>query len=196
MPQPVKVRTLNEVMEDSYSGDKQSLFTESDQIEIHVGKRYTGPNTGDDTEVDASVELSDKLIFFEAKLYSSVSMSSEDRKYDQIALKLRVGLDCAMKSNKDFYFIFLDIAPREKLNRRKSKEEALSSSKGGFDDKWKSAWLFNYYKDGRNGSNKPLKEALKDLPLSEKQITLTANNMGWLTWADLFKSVLRGEVMK
>ena len=98
-----------------------------------------------------------------------------------------------MKDEREFYFIFLDIAPLEKLTRRKNKAAALSSSNKGFEDKWKSAWLFNYYKFGRNRSLRPLKEALEGINISSGQsIKSIAENMGWLTWSDLFKTILRG----
>lgn len=196
MDKPAMVRVLNEMFEDAYGDNSKLVLSENDHIDIEVGKYYKGANTGEDTEVDASIELPGKLIFFEAKLYSSISMATQGKTHDQIARKLRVGLDSPLGDSREFYFIFLDIAPPEKLVRRKSKEEALSSSKGGYDDKWKSAWVFNYYKSGRNGSHKPLKVALDGILLPSGQTTNTvASNMGWLTWSDLFKSVLRGTVM-
>ena len=63
-------------------------------IQIYIGKEYVGSFTGESTEVDASIELPGKLIFIEAKLYSSVSMTVADltaKAHDQIARKLRVG---------------------------------------------------------------------------------------------------------
>jgi hypothetical protein len=120
--------------------------------------------------------------------FEILSSFSLNKKHDQIARKLRVGLDCS--ENKDFYFIFLDIAPEKILMQRKSKKEASSLKKNGFYDKWKSAWWFNYYKHGRNNSLKPLKDCLEGIKInSEKSI---ANKMGWLTWSDLYKNILRG----
>jgi hypothetical protein len=190
---------LNEIFEDAYQGKSRLSFKngqfQEDQIQIYIGKQYTGLASREATEVDASIELPGKLIFFEAKLYSSVSMASPpDKPYDQIARKFRVGLDSPMQDSREFYFIFLDIAPLEKLTRRKSKSEALAPSRRGFEDKWKSAWLFNYYKYGRNSSLRPLKEALKGI--EPPPIRSIAQNMGWLTWSDLFKSILRAMITK
>ncbi|MBS1559043.1 MAG: hypothetical protein JST69_10000 [Bacteroidetes bacterium] len=117
-------------------------------------------------------------------------MADKKRKkpHDQITRKLRVGLDsCA---DKDFHFIFLDIAPNKILSRRESKDKILNSSKGGFHDKYKSAWMFNYYKFGRNKSLKPLRDSLQGIEV--KSVESVASNMGWLTWSDLYKIILRG----
>ncbi len=193
-PLKKKVAALDEIIEDAYEGKCNFNFKEKnyheDDIKIFIGKEYTGTITKESTEVDASIELPDKLIFFEAKLYSSISLAdlSNKKPHDQIARKLRVGLDSA--GSKEFYFIFLDIAPISKLTQRKTKKEALSISKGGFYDKWKSAWWFNYYKVGRNKSLKPLRECLNGIPFKSEQSV--ADNMGWLTWSDLYKSILRG----
>lgn len=188
-----KIAALDEIFEDAYEGKcnfnfNDKKYCESD-IKIFIGKEYTGINTKESTEVDASIELPDKLIFIEAKLYSSISLADQANKkpHDQIARKLRVGIDSA--ENKEFYFIFLDIAPISKLTQRKTKSEALSISKGGFYDKWKSAWWFNYYKFGRNKSLKPLREILKGIQFKSEQSV--ADNMGWLTWSDLYKNILR-----
>jgi len=138
--------------------------------------------------------LPGKLVFFEAKLYSTVSMASPPEKpHDQIVRKLRIGLDSPLHDKREFFFIFLDIAPLKVLTQRKSKSEALAPSKGSFKDKWKSAWMFNYYKFGRNNSLRPLKKALEGIDVPPVQSI--ADNMGWLTWSDLFKSILRGVIM-
>jgi hypothetical protein len=194
LPLSKKIASLDEIFEDAYLGKSNFLFKngsfKEDQIQIHIGKKYTGHTLKESTEVDASIEVPGKLIFFEAKLYSPVSMATPPEKpYDQIARKLRIGLDSPLRDTREFFFIFLDIAPPEILTKRKNKSEALSPSKG-FEDKWKSAWLFNYYKFGRNNSLSPLKKALDgiDIPPVES----VAGNMGWLTWGDLFKIVLRG----
>ncbi len=162
-------------------------------MKIFIGKQYTGRQTEEITEVDASIEFPDKLIFVEANLYSSVSLADvkKNKRYDQIARKLRVGLDSC--SNKEFYFIFLDIAPNEILVKRESKDNVLNPGKGGFYDKWKSAWLFNYYKRGRNKSLKPLREILTGIKV--ESFEAVAKNMGWLTWSDLYKNILRGVLM-
>ncbi len=198
-PLKTKISVLNNVFEDAYQ-DKNKIFLnegqyENDEIEIYIGKQYTGISSKESTEVDASIELPGKLIFIEAKLYSTVSVASPPEKpHDQIARKLRIGLDSPLNDTRDFFFIFLDIAPVEKLTRRKSKEEALTSSKGGFDEKWKSAWFFNYYKHGRNNSLRPLMEALDGIAIPP--VESIADNMGWLTWSDLFKSILQGAITK
>jgi hypothetical protein len=118
--------------------------------------------------------------------------SPPEKKHDQIARKLRIGLDLPLQNTREFFFIFLDIAPREILTKRINKSEALAPSKKGFEDKWKSAWLFNYYKFGRNNSLSPLKKALEGIDIPP--IKSIAANMGWLTWGDLFKIVLRGMI--
>ena len=197
-PMSKKISVLDEIFEDAYQGKSKLLWKNScfqeDDIKIHIGQQYTGLSSKEKTEVDASIELPGKLIFFEAKLYSTVSMALPPNKpFDQIARKLRIGLDSPLKDEREFYFIFLDIAPLEKLTRRKSKAVALASSNKGFEDKWKSAWLFNYYKFGRNRSLRPLREALEGINISSGQsIKSIAENMGWLTWSDLFKTILRG----
>lgn len=192
-----KKKVLNEIWEDTYQAKNKSPFSDknlrNDEIKIEIGKTYTGSTTKESTEVDASIELPGVLVFFEAKLYSPMSIAKPPEKpHNQIARKLRIGLDAPLgNGNYDFYFIFLDIAPRDKLMCKKSKKEALAPAKG-FHDKWKSAWLFSYYKYGRNKSLKPLKDALKGIPV--KDIKQVAKNMGWLAWADLFKDLLRGMI--
>ena len=194
LPLNLKISALDEIFEDAYEGQCNFKFIDNnysdEQIEIFIGKKYTGHDSKESTEVDASVELPDKLIFIEAKLYSSISLADKSKKHDQIARKLRVGLDSC--GEKEFYFIFLDIAPNKKLIRRKSKEEAKSSTKGSFYDKWKSAWWFNYYKHGKNKSLKPLRECLEGIKV--ESIEKVSEKMGWLTWSDLYKNILRGMV--
>jgi hypothetical protein len=192
-----KITALDEIFEDAYQGKSKLLFKgnrfQKSQIKIHIGKQYTGFSSNEATEVDASIELPGKLIFFEAKLYSTVSMASlPEKPHDQIARKLRIGLDSPLQDTREFFFIFIDIAPLEKLMKRKPKLEALAPSKNGFEDKWKSAWLFNYYKFGRNNSLSPLKKSLEGINIPSVQSV--AENMGWLTWSDLFKIVLRGMI--
>ena len=203
---PEKITALDEILEDSFNDEKKKFtcnfnfkdqnYKESD-IRIFIGKEYKGISIKEDTEVDASIETPDQIIFFEAKLYSSISLADESKPHDQIARKLRVGLDYAnheKKDNnekKDFYFIFLDIAPPSELlkfAKGKSKGKALNNSK----DKWKSAWWFNYYKKGRNKSLKPLTDSLAGVNYAS--VKSVADNMGWLTWGDLFKIVLRGMI--
>lgn len=199
LPHPIKVIALDEMLEDAYEGLCNFKFAnqnyKSNDIEIDVGKIYTGLSFNENTEVDASIEIPDKILFLEAKLYSSISLvdGAKNKTHDQIARKMRVGLDYANSVNKEFYFIFLDIAPPEILQSfsdRKSKKDALDKSKG----KWKSAWWFKYYKYGRNKSLKPLMGMLNDIPLNQ-DLKEIADNMGWLTWSDLFKIVMRSRIM-
>jgi hypothetical protein len=192
-----KKRVLDEIMEDAFQArDINFKFVgsqySSEQIEILIGKKYTGPSTKEDTEVDASIELPDKLIFFEAKLYSSLSLAdtTANKPFNQIAKKLRIGLDCCNGNGKEFYFIFLDIAPIEKLYKRESRENAKSEG-SSFQDKWKSAWWFNYYKKGHRGSLSPLKNILEGVD-GVNSIKSVSENMGWLSWSDLYKIILRG----
>jgi hypothetical protein len=162
---------------------------ENKDIDIHVGKSYTGASTNESTEVDASIEAPGVLVFVEAKLYSSVSPASPPEKpHDQIARKLRVGLDCAGEE-QEFYFVFLDIAPVDVMFERREKAEAVAAPGGGYKDKWRSAWLFNYYKQGRNNSLRPLADALNGI--NHPPVEVVSSRMGWLTWADLFKCTLR-----
>ena len=192
-----KISVLDEMFEDAYEGNSKILFNnyglEKDQIEIYIGKQYIGLNSKEATEVDASIELPGKLIFFEAKLYSTVSVASPPEKpHDQIARKLRIGLDSPLHDQREFFFIFLDIAPLKKLKMRKKKSEALLPATSDFSDKWKSAWWFDYYKNGRNKSLRPLSEALEGIDVPPVQSI--ADNMGWLTWSDVFKSILKGVI--
>jgi hypothetical protein len=202
LPLNKKIQVLNEIWEDAYQAKIKSPFSNNlhnNEIKINIGGKYTGSTAKgskkeESTEVDASIELPGVLVFFEAKLYSAMSMKTPEHLHDQIARKLRIGLDNPSPfgdGNYDFYFIFLDIAPLDKLICRKSRKEAEMPAKG-FHDKWKSAWWFSYYKKGRNNSHKPLKDTLKGIEV--KDIRQVAENMGWLTWADLYKDLLRGMV--
>ena len=203
LPLSKRTKVLGEIWEDAYeNADRAKIkfpFSDenprNDDIKIEIGKTYTGSTTGEKTEVDASIESPGVLVFVEAKLYSPLSMKSVKHPHDQITRKLRIGLDNPLgNGNYDFYFIFLDIAPLNKLICRKSRKEAEMPAKG-FHDKWKSAWWFSYYKKGRNNSHKPLKDALKGIKgIEVKDIKQVAKNMGWLTWADLFKDLLRGMI--
>ncbi len=189
-----KAAALDEILEDSFHGNSPLSFKsrglENKDIEIHVGKSYTGISTKESTEVDASIEAPGILIFVEAKLYSSVSPASPPEKpHDQIARKLRVGLDSSTSDEREFYFVFLDIAPADVMFERKEKAEVMEASGGGYKDKWRSAWLFNYYKQGRNNSLRPLAEALDGI--NSPSVEVVASRMGWLTWADLFKCTMR-----
>ena len=114
---------------------------------------------------------------------------SLEKKHDQIARKLRVGYDSIHNDGRAFFFIFLDIAPTEKMFLRKKKSDAVKKSGSGYKDKWRSAWLFNYYKQGRNNSLRPLAMALEGI--DTPPVEVVAKHMGWLTWADLFKCTMR-----
>ena len=198
LPDLKKINALDEIIEHSFCGNDMNQkmpfsFTKKDQIEVQVGKIYKGPSTKEETELDASIETKKKIIFIEAKLYSSISLKDNSKPYDQIAKKIRVGLDYAMKEKKEFYFIFLDIAPRDKLyefsNEKKSKENAKKLPT----KKWKSVWWFNRYKNGWKGSLKPLENILIGISTSQS-VKSISENMGWLTWSDLFKITLRGMI--
>jgi hypothetical protein len=162
--------------------------------EICIGKKYGEEQEG--TEVDASIEGNQVLVFIEAKLYSSMSLAdlANRKPHDQIVRKLRVGLKEAQRSGKNFYFIILDIAPKEILRGLKpgaSLSDAERKPRGGFASKWLTAYWFSRYK-GVRGSVSPLREVLKDISgVDAKDV---ARNMGWLTWSDVFKAVLRAVI--
>ena len=186
---------LNEILEDSFGGKKPFDFKHEKNVKVLIGQKYIAPTlTGKkkETELDVSFETDDKLVFVEAKLYSSISLPKDTQQYNQIAYKLRIGLDYARKNNKQFYFIFLDIAPLEKFSLGKPKAEAEEAGQN-FADKWKSAWWFNYYKNFRE-SVTPIKEILGDITDDKKELKQMQRNMGWLTWASLFKIVLRAAI--
>lgn len=191
LPREKMVAALDEILEDAFAGEpafRKFSFAGEKQIDIHIGKWYKTVSLPEkeSTEVDVSIEMADKLIFFEAKLYSSISMPDEKSPYDQIIKKLRVGLDVAhsIDEEADFYFIFLDIAPMQKLL---SLDEVCEGS-SGFGKKWESAFYFNQYKNDHD----VLQENLLGIPyLTEPYVT---RNMGWLTWACLFKTVLRAVI--
>jgi len=191
------VDALNEILEDSFNGSNPFDFKKENNITVEIWKEYVAPtlktpkNKKEKTEVDASIETDDRLIFIEAKLYSLISLPTDIQPYNQIANKLRIGLDYSQMNKKQFYFIFLDIAPLEELSLRKKKTEAEQSSHN-FSSKWKSAWWFSYYKNRR--SLKPLKEVLGDISINEEELNQLKQRMGWLTWASLFKIVLRAAI--
>jgi hypothetical protein len=190
---------LNEILEDSFEGKILFDFNQENNIKVEIGMEYVAPtlkslkNRKEKTEVDASIETDNKLIFIEAKLYSLISLPSDIQPYNQIANKLRIGLDYARNNgnNKQFYFIFLDIAPLEKLSLRKSIAEA-EETRHNFIDKWKSAWWFSYYRNRRSTTR--LKKILKDITTDDAELKNVQENMGWLTWGSLFKIVLRAAI--
>ena len=157
---------------------------------IYVGKTYGSPK--EKTEVDVSIEGNGILLFVEAKLYSSMSLADEaNRKpHDQIVRKLRVGIAEGKRTQTDFHFLILDIAPREilrNLNPGVSLADAKSTKRGGFASKWLTAYWFSRYKGGRSVT--PLREVLKDIP--DADAAAISKNMGWLVWSDVFKITLR-----
>lgn len=163
---------------------------------IHIGKRY---GEGESTEVDASIEGPGALVFVEAKLYSPMSQAdaSKGKPHNQIERKLRVGLREASRLGSTFYFILLDIAPPEMLSAlkpRASLEEATAPTAGGFGGKWLTAYWFARYKRRARGSRAPLQKLLRDVEMSDVDATEVAARMGWLTWPDLFKAVLRAAI--
>jgi hypothetical protein len=112
---------------------------------IRIGKKYG--EEPEETEVDASIEGDQVLVFIEAKLYSPMSPAdlANPKSHDQIARKLRVGLKEAQRSGKKFYFIILDIAPKEilrGLKPRASLSDAKRKARGGFASKWMTAYWF------------------------------------------------------
>ena len=168
------VRALDDLMCDSFENRNDlSLisFKDEQDIQIFIGKNYSA-STKEKTEVDVSFESENKLVFIEAKLYSKISLPNNTSSYDQIIRKLRVGLDVAKREKKEFFFLFLDIAPEDKI------------LKYG-EDKAASAKYFKQYKQNS--------VALTDKLIENTYDTLegVAENMGWLTWASLFKIVLR-----
>lgn len=194
LPSLDKAAALDEILEDSFNGNSPVSFRargiSNKDISVHVGKQYTGISTKEATEVDASIEAPGMLVFFEAKLYSAVSPAAPPEKpHDQIARKLRVGLDSIANGEREFFFVFLDLAPADMMFQRKTKNEAVGLPGGGYKDKWRSAWLFQYYKVGRNNSLRPLAEALAGV--AHPPVEVVAARMGWLTWADLFKCTMR-----
>ncbi|MGH7944881.1 MAG: hypothetical protein ACREF9_07720 [Opitutaceae bacterium] len=161
---------------------------------VIVGKKYG--EKGEETEVDASIEGKGVLVFIEAKLYSPMSLADEaNRKpHDQIARKLRVGAKEALKSGREFFFILLDLAPMELLRSLRpgaSLDDAKRKSRGGFPSKWLTAYWYSRYKSAR-GSTSSLGEVFKDIPGAN--IASIARNMGWLTWVDVYKVVLRAAI--
>lgn len=192
-----KIIALDEILKHSFIENNNMnhvpfSFTAEKDIVIEVGKTYIGPNIKEETEVDAIIRTSKKIIFIEAKLYSSITLCDKDKRFDQIAKKIRVGLDYAISESSDFYFILLDIAPREKLFAFTNEKICKSNAMKHPTSKWKSAWWFNRYKNGWRGNLSPLKEALAGIDLRSGTIDSVSKNMGWLTWADLFKITMRG----
>ncbi|MCI0406133.1 MAG: hypothetical protein L0Z48_00675 [candidate division Zixibacteria bacterium] len=178
----------------SLAFDNRQPPAELHEGQIFIGKKYG--EKGEETEVDASIEGKGVLVFIEAKLYSPMSLADKaNRKpHDQIARKLRIGAKQALSSGKEFFFILLDIAPVEILRTLRpgaSLNDAKRKSRGGFPSKWLTAYWFARYKSAR-GSASSLSEVFKDIPSVD--IGSVAKNMGWLTWADVYKVVLRAVI--
>jgi hypothetical protein len=119
-----------------------------------------------------------------------------DKPHNQIERKLTIGLREAQATGKEFYFILLDIAPAEclaQLNSGASLKEALGKA-SGFGGKWLTSYWFSRYKYGHRGSLKPLRDLLLKAGLDAGQAAQVAKRMGWLTWADVSKVVLRAVI--
>lgn len=164
--------------------------------EIHIGKSY---GKDESTEVDASIEGAGALLFIEAKLYSPMSAADPAKRkpHNQIERKLRVGLREAADHERRFYFILLEIAPLEKLrelNAGASLAQATKPGATGFLGKWVTAYWFARYKYGSRGRHTPLQKLLADAGFPEMRARDVAKDMGWLTWGDVFKSVLRAAI--
>jgi len=163
---------------------------------IQIGKIYgAGKKT---TEVDLSLEGDSFLVLVEAKLYSPMSQADpdNDKPHNQIERKLTIGLRAAHAMRKDFYFILLDIAPADclaQLNPGASLDEAMRKA-SGFGGKWLTSYWFSRYKYGHRGSLKPLRDLLLKEGLNAGQVAQVAYRMSWLTWADVFKVVLRAVI--
>lgn len=160
---------------------------------IHIGKRY---GKDESTEVDASIEGPAALLFIEAKLYSPMSSAdpANRKPHNQIERKLRVGLREATARDSHFHFILLDIAPLEALrtlNAGASLAQATKPGETGFAAKWTTAYWFARYKHGSRGSDSPLQNLLTGAGFPKMKAKDVAARMGWLTWGDVFKSVLR-----
>lgn len=168
------VRALDEIVEDAFEAKANFSFENENSVEIHIGKNYSAHSIVENTELDASIETDDKLIFIEAKLYSKISLPDNGKPHDQIVRKLRVGLDVAKHENKEFYFIFLDIAPMDYTLR--------------FGEKAVNAERFGLYKKNSSTLANMLIEN------SYKSLEEVSRNMGWLTWACLYKTVLRAMI--
>ena len=170
-PHEKMVRALNEIMEDAFEGKANFSFENEKNIKIHIGKNYFASTVTENTELDASIETDDKLIFIEAKLYGKISLPDVKMPHDQIIRKLRMGLDVSKHESKSFYFIFLDIAPIECTLQ--------------FGEKAVNAERFREYKENSNTLSD------KVIENSYQSLEEVSQNMGWLTWASLFKTVLR-----
>jgi hypothetical protein len=189
-----RARALGEIWELAFSDLESPPGVASG--DIFIGKAYG--ETAERTEVDLSIEGAGVLVFVEAKLYSPMSQVSPKKPHNQIARKLRVGVQEALKRRVQFYFLILDLAPPDallNLERRVSLRYAETVPSAGFGSKWLTAYWFTRYKYGRNGSLTPLKKILDDPPsIRGASAPEIAKHMGWVAWADVFKSVLRAVI--
>jgi hypothetical protein len=163
---------------------------------IQIGETYGKGEKK--TEVDLSFEGDRFVVLVEAKLYSPMSQAdpNNNKPHNQIGRKLTIGLRAAQEMGKDFYFILLDIAPRDclaQINPGVSLDEAKGKV-SGFGGKWLTSYWFSRYKRGHRGSLSLLRELLKKEELDPDQAAQVASRMGWLTWADVFKVVLRAVI--
>jgi hypothetical protein len=163
---------------------------------ICIGKSYGAGS--EITEVDLSFEGDSFLVLVEAKLYSPMSQAdpAKEKPHNQIARKLTIGLRAAEAMGKNFYFILLDIAPADclaQLHPGASLDEAEGKA-SGFGGKWLTSYWFSRYKYGHRGSLKPLTDLLLKEGLNPSHVAQVADRMGWLTWADVFKVVLRAVI--
>ena len=223
LPARQRMNALNRIMEDAFQGNPGFEFDENDNVIIEIGKEYKRRSADgriEDSELDASIEIPGKLLLFiEAKLYSTLSPPDPERNrlHNQIAHKIRIGV--SNRGEGAFYFIFLDLAPLHLLYLHKGKDLAKDPSGDkekffgkSYYKKWTSAWWFNYYKN-RPGLT-PLRNVLEgtieekvDGKIKKKTVLDSvvngelyaftkdvSQNMGWLTWSDLYKTVLQGLV--
>jgi hypothetical protein len=194
VPQGRRIEALGELWEQAYGDMPAPAGFETSTI--HIGKTYgTGKDT---TEVDVSFEGDAFLIFLEAKLYSPMSQAepANGKPDNQIARKLTIGLRAAQETEKDFYFILLDTAPPNCLAQQ-NPSVSLKEAEGkgsGFGGKWLTSYWFSRYKYGHRGSPTPLKTLLSKKSLNADQAVQVAKRMGWLTWSDVFKVVLRAVI--
>jgi hypothetical protein len=178
LPLGNRLAALDEIMEDAFDGNPPFWFNGCSDVQIHIGKQYRV----DDalpmplfTEADASIETTDKLVVFEAKLYGTVNATSSSGQYDQLAHKLRVGSEWSNRNGKKFYLIWLDIAPINYIRMYGTKKVNADS--------------FDLYKNDPSALEKVMTGISSPVPLQQLQ-----RNMGWLTWSCLYKTVLRGMI--
>ena len=112
LPDLKKINALDEIIEHSFCGNDMNQkmpfsFTNEDEIEVEVGKTYKGHSTKEETELDASIETKEKIIFIEAKLYSSISLKDNSKPYDQIAKKNKSWIGLCPERKKGILFYLL-----------------------------------------------------------------------------------------